>query len=529
MKEIGIGLDPNRLFITNEKEIIRTIPDTNVKGWLDLNRTIFKIFKHETIDLIYNFITNDSSVVINRSRISMHLPVISTKNYNLYAVKKIETITRPHEWTRNQIKEVLLHLAHLQKFVNSLSIDDLIGRSYSKTISKLRSSTECFINSFLDKSALKYYHVDIEEIEKECRCLYKNEFLSKFFNFTEHEISELKNRGLKNELIKIFDDCLYTNDKTINLIDCGFKNVTFEFNEPIFLDIGSFSNHESCKKSLIEQIVFSLETIDLSDFDTPREYLYNCDDFNHDRFIDLVTSIKIDDNATKSRLEKRSDHKNENNKDNATNFYIETNDNKQWDCYRSHESREMESKMLSNKIKELGWSLGKIVDIGGNDGSLTDSLDSHWDTRVLIDSNEKAIDRSRDRPNACKTTTARLDIIKKVKDCSIDFHFNSDWYTRLSGDTSFLSSITHHIIRLGGNVELIAKLCNMGKKYCIIEMISHKEPQISSWYNSNINVIIDLLCLIDDNWSIISTLENYDDEEKHRKNRTYYFIERKCL
>lgn len=107
--------------------------------------------------------------------------------------------------------------------------------------------------------------------------------------------------------------------------------------------------------------------------------------------------------------------------------------------------------------------LGKIIDIGGNDGSLTDLIDSHWDTRVLIDNNEVSLDKSKEKPNANRTTTAKINIIDKTNNCDADFDLRSDWFTRLSGDTSFLSRITHHIIKNGGDIELISKLCNMGK------------------------------------------------------------------
>lgn len=58
-------------------------------------------------------------------------------------------------------------------------------------------------------------------------------------------------------------------------------------------------------------------------------------------------------------------------------------------------------------------------------------------------------------------------------------------------------------------------------------MISHTDYHIGGWYNENINmdVVINSLNNKGD-WSIVSSLENYDDDIRCRSTRKYYFLKR---
>lgn len=361
MKELGVGDDQNRIFLTSENNIIRIVPNIRDQRWINLNKIIFKIFKQEIINYIYNFITKRQEITNNKQNIPLYLPMLSVEKYNIYSVEKLESITRPHEWTRNQIKEALLSICEIQKFVGELCEGGLLGRSYNPIIVKLRSSTELFIDSFLNKNVLSYHRASVEELDKLLNEFNENDFLSKFFNFTESEILELNKRGLKKELTKIFDDKLYTDKTQINLTDCGLHNISFKFNRPTFIDIGSFTNSIQHKIDLIDSRMKWLEIINIADFDHLREYLYNCAEFNNEIFTGLLKSVKFNSDAVESKLEKRYYHMKwlvSRLQDcgwgsNFADFTNHNNENiKQWDNYYDEMKNRCWGKRIRNVIQQ---------------------------------------------------------------------------------------------------------------------------------------------------------------------------------
>jgi hypothetical protein len=251
--------------------------------------------------------------------------------------------------------------------------------------------------------------------------------------------------------------------------DCNLAQVTFHNSNPIFLDIGSFSD--------------TMSQLAKSKF---------CNDFSA-----VMRQLKLPSRPVVESFNERDASSWERAKtalDALSADYITDQEPRSvWDNYGKHVTPEFtaiynprgkEERYLLSRIGGLP-DLNSVFDAGASNGRLSLLFAAHGKQVLSADYAKRALSNTYLSSKKLKLpiTVAYIDLVNPIQphDPPLNNEFD-DWNRRLRADAVVASSITHHLYRAGMSFDDQAeRLGSIASKYMLIEYIDPSDKHVKKW------------------------------------------------
>lgn len=206
----------------------------------------------------------------------------------------------------------------------------------------------------------------------------------------------------------------------------------------------------------------------------------------------------------------------------------------QWDDYNKRslpipgEVHEDDKEMIWMRSIISKLEIKTILDVGGNDGYFSFALENENLRICCIDNAKNAIIKGfkHAKKHNSKTVFYEVNVVKEYKPhirriTKEEVH----WQSKLEADCVVASSVMHHLCNQNKSLQWQNNLYKkLARKYLLFEYIDKQDPHVKNWPQTWSKDQFHKL--IEKDWRIVGTLEDYARDKNSRPYRKWYALER---